>query len=69
MKNLEAKFTNLVSLEEIIKLKQFIKNQDYAGKNQELIDMIQSQKDKIFMEQINEANPEVRGALNQMMKN
>ena len=31
--------------------------------------MIQTQKDKIFMEQIGEANPEVRGALNQMMKN
>ena len=40
MKELEEKFSNLVSLEEIIKLKQFIKNQDYAGKNQELIEMI-----------------------------
>ena len=65
---LEDKFSNLVSLKEIQRLKEIIQSKDYAGRNQVLIEMIKSQQDKIFVDQINQAKPEVRTTFNEIMK-
>ena len=68
MRALEDKFAFLVSLDEIQKLKSMIDSMDYSGKNQVLMEMIASNKDKLFMKQIHQAKPEVRNQINMLMK-